>query len=83
MSNAEKITDGLRDAIEGRFARLTVYVGLGRERVTFDSEGAPALVERRYRREGHPRWRTVPAGKRRDRIVADACEKAAAQHVKR
>jgi hypothetical protein len=56
--------------------RWTVYVGLGRERVTFDAGGNPTLVQCRYRREGHPRWRSVPQGKKRERIIADAREKS-------
>lgn len=76
FSGPDKIIDGLKDAVAGRIARMTVYVGLGRQRVTFDSTGTAILVECRYRRAGHPCWRAVPIGSRHDRIVTDARDKA-------
>ena len=76
--SADKIIEGLREAVDGKIARMTVFLSLGKHRVTFDGEGEVIAVDRLVRRATagrHSFWRTVPKGPQRERLIIDAWEK--------
>lgn len=79
--SGDKIIEGLRDAVAGKIARTTVFLSLGKHRVTFDREGDVIAVERLVKRatpKSGSFWRTVPHGAQRERLIADAKDKNAA-----